>query len=189
MAWVQGRANRALSAKNIELTEANSARTRALGKADARLGLAFGAIEQFREAVSTNLDVQNRPENGALRRELLRAPLAFLRTLRDDLHGDPDARLEGRLQLADSQFELARLTSEVGNQDDAQAAAEAAAASLEAMALTSCRRQPARRSAGSISRPWSCWRGSSFPTAAATTRTPPWRRPVHRRGPGRRPAG
>ena len=43
-----------------------------LGKADARLGLALGAIEQFREAVSTNLDVQNRPENGPLRRELLR---------------------------------------------------------------------------------------------------------------------
>ena len=136
VAWVQGRANRVLSAKNIELTSANSARARALGKADARLGLALGAIEQFREAVSTNLDVQNRPENGPLRRELLRAPLTFLRTLRDDLNGDPDARPEGQLQLADSQFELARLTSEIGNQDDAQAAAEAAAASFEVMART-----------------------------------------------------
>jgi eukaryotic-like serine/threonine-protein kinase len=136
VAWVQVRANRALSAKNTELTVANAARARALGKADARLGLAFGAIGQFREAVSTNLDVQNRPENGPLRRELLRAPLAFLSTLRDDLRDDPDARLEGRLQLADSQFELARFTGEVGNQDDAQAAAAAAAASFETMAGT-----------------------------------------------------
>ena len=136
VAWVQGRANRALSAKNTELTAANAARARALGKADARLGLAFGAIGQFREAVSTNLDVQNRPENGPLRRELLRAPVAFLSTLRDDLRHDPDARVEGRIQLADSQFELARLTGEVGNQDDAQAAAAAAAASFEAMAGT-----------------------------------------------------
>ncbi len=147
VAWVQGRANRELSAKNGELTRANAARARALDKADARLGLALGAIGQFRDAVSTNLDVQNRPENVPLRRELLRAPLAFLRTLRDDLAGDADARSEGQLQLADAQFELARLTSEIGNQDDAQAAAEAAASSFEAMAAVDLR-GTARATAG-----------------------------------------
>jgi hypothetical protein len=52
-----------------------------------------------RWSVSTNLDVQNRPENGPLRRELLLTPLTFLRTLRDDLHGDPDARPEGQLPV------------------------------------------------------------------------------------------
>ena len=52
-----------------------------------------------RWSVSTNLDVQNRPENGQVRRELLLTPLTFLRTFRDDLHGDPDARPEGQLPV------------------------------------------------------------------------------------------
>jgi serine/threonine-protein kinase len=179
VAWVQARANRELSAKNGELTLANAARARALGKADAWLGLALGAIEQFREAVSTNLDVQNRPENGPLRRELLRAPVAFLRALRDDLHGDPDARPEGRLQLADSQLELARLTSEVGNPDDAQAAAEAAASSWEAMAGTDLP-QAARATAGRQQ-----LEALELPGEASAFQRPPGRRRLH---PGARPA-
>jgi hypothetical protein len=58
-----------------------------------------GRAEPRRWSVSTNLDVQNRPENGPLRRELLLTPLTFLRTLRDDLHGDPDARPEGQMPV------------------------------------------------------------------------------------------
>ena len=100
----QTRANGQLSAKNLELTAANQARARALDKADARVGLALGALERFRETVAANLDVQNRPENAALRDDLLQTPLAFFRTLKDDLRGDPEARPEDRLKLADAQL-------------------------------------------------------------------------------------
>ena len=130
---VQSRANGQLSAKNLELTAANQARARALDKADARVGLALAALERFRETVAANLDVQNRPENASLRDDLLQTPLAFFRTLRDDLRGDPEARPEDRLKLADAQFELARLTRDVGNQDSALEAAGEAAATLEAL--------------------------------------------------------
>ena len=133
VAAVQTRANGQLSAKNLELTAANQARARALDKADARVGLALGALERFRETVAANLDVQNRPENAALRDDLLQTPLAFFRTLRDDLRGDPEARPEDRLKLADAQLELARLTRDVGNQDSALEAAGEAAATLEAL--------------------------------------------------------
>ena len=133
VAAVQTRANGQLSAKNLELTAANQARARALDKADARVGLALGALERFRETVATNLDVQNRPENASLRDDLLQTPLAFFRTLQDDLRGDPEARPEDRLKLADAQLELARLTRDVGNQDSALEAAGEAAATLEAL--------------------------------------------------------
>ena len=133
VAAVQTRANGQLSVKNLELTAANQARARALDKADARVGLALGALERFRETVAANLDVQNRPENAALRDDLLQTPLAFFRTLKDDLRGDPEARPEDRLKLADAQLELARLTRDVGNQDSALEAAGEAAATLEAL--------------------------------------------------------
>ncbi len=133
VAAVQTRANGQLSAKNLELTTANQARARALDKADARVGLALGALERFRKTVAANLDVQNRPENAALRDDLLQTPLAFFRTLRDDLRGDREARPEDRLKLADAQLELARLTRDVGNQDSALEAAGEAAATLEAL--------------------------------------------------------
>ena len=102
VAAVQMQANQRLSSKNDELTAANQARARALDKADARVGLALEALERFREAVGANLDVQNQPENAALRNDLLQAPLAFFRTLRDDLRADPAARTEDRLKLADA---------------------------------------------------------------------------------------
>ena len=128
------RARQQLSIKNEQLTSANLARGRALDKANARVELALEALEQFREAVDANLDVQNRPENAPLRNELLQMPLAFFRTLRDDLRDDPAARPEDHLKLADAQLELARLTRDIGNQASALEAVDEAVATLEALA-------------------------------------------------------
>jgi eukaryotic-like serine/threonine-protein kinase len=134
VAAVQVRARQQLSVKNEQLTSANLARGRALDKANARVALALEALEQFRETVDANLDVQNRPENSPLRDELLQTPLAFFRTLRDDLRDDPAARPEDRLRLADAQLELARLTREIGNQASALEAVDEAVTTLEALA-------------------------------------------------------
>ena len=134
VAAVQARAKQQLSIKNEQLTAANLARGRALDKANARVELALEALEQFRETVDANLDVQNRPDNTPLRNELLQMPLAFFRTLRDDLRDDPAARPEDHLKLADAQLELARLTRNIGNQASALDAVDEAVITLEALA-------------------------------------------------------
>ena len=136
VAAVQARASQQLSFKNEQLTAANLARGRALDKANARVELALKALEQFRETVDANLDVQNRPENSSLRNELLQMPLAFFRTLRDDLRDDPVVRPEDRLKLADAQLELARLTRDIGNQASALEAVNEAVTTLEALATS-----------------------------------------------------
>jgi eukaryotic-like serine/threonine-protein kinase len=137
VAVVQAQSRRQLSIKNEQLTSANLARGLALDKANARVDLALEALEQYRETVDANLDVQNRPENVPLRNELLQTPLAFFRTLRDDLRDDPAARPEDRLKLADAQLELARLTRDIGNQASALEAAGEAVATLEVIGADS----------------------------------------------------
>ena len=133
VAVLQARSRQELSNKNDQLMAANQARGLALEKANGRVDLALTALGEFREAVDANLDVQNRPENTALRDALLETPLSFFRTLRDDLATDTNAQPEDRLKLAEAQFELARLTRDIGNQEAAVAAAGEAVATLEAL--------------------------------------------------------
>ena len=133
VAAVQAQGRQQLSIKNEQLTSANQARGRALDKANSRVDLALEALAKFRETVDANLDVKNRPENAPLRNELLQTPLAFFRTLRDDLRDDPAARPEDGLKLAEAQLELARLTGGIGNQAAALEAAGEAVATLEAL--------------------------------------------------------
>ncbi len=134
VAAVQAQGRQQLSIKNEQLTSANQARGRALDKANTRVELALQALGKFRETVDANLDVKNRPENAPLRNELLQTPLAFFRTLRDDLRNDPAARPEDGLKLAEAQLELARLTGGIGDQAAALDAAGEAVAILEALA-------------------------------------------------------
>ena len=134
VATVQAQGRQQLSIKNEQLTSANQARGRALDKANSRVDLALQALGKFRETVDANLDVKNRPENAPLRNELLQTPLAFFRTLRDDLRNDPAAQPEDGLKLAEAQLELARLTGGIGNQAAALDTAGEAVATLEALA-------------------------------------------------------
>lgn len=137
VAAVQTNARNALASKNEALASAIDARGRALDKANQRIDLALEAIGQFREAVDTNVDVQNRPENAPLRNQLLETPVTFFRELRDQLKNDSEARPEDRLKLADAQLELARLTRDIGNQAAALEAAHEAVATLDSVATAS----------------------------------------------------
>jgi serine/threonine-protein kinase len=131
---VQAESRRQLAGKNWELADANSRLAEARDRAERRVDLALGAVENFRSAVDGNLDVQNRPENAALRKTLLQAPLAFYRRLRDDLQESNDAGPEARSKLADAYFQLADLNYAVGSQPDSLAAWDEAVTLLEVVA-------------------------------------------------------
>jgi tetratricopeptide (TPR) repeat protein len=115
--------------RQLEATNANLARAR--DRAERRVGLALGAVENFRSTVDGNLDVKNRPENESLRKTLLQAPLAFYRKLRDDLRESKETTPEARSQLADAYFKLATLNRDVGSLADALTAYDEAVSLLE----------------------------------------------------------
>jgi serine/threonine-protein kinase len=124
-------AREGLAEKNGELEQANQHLATARDRAERRVDLAVGAIESFRSAVDDNLDVKSRPENAGLRKQLLQAPLAFYKKLRDDLKDGDDNRPEARAKLADAYYHLAALNRDLGSQSDALTAFDEATALLE----------------------------------------------------------
>jgi tetratricopeptide (TPR) repeat protein len=110
---------RAIRGKNTELTAANTAleleRTRALE----REKLAIDAVKRFGDAVSTNRVLKDNAALEPLRRELLKEPLSFFKTLRDQLDAARDTRPESLDRLARAAFDLAQLTAEIGDRQDA----------------------------------------------------------------------
>ncbi len=131
VAVVQADGSRRLAAKNLELEQANTELALARDRAEARVDLALGAVASFRSAVDGNLDVKNRPENEALRKTLLQAPLAFYQKLRDDLKASVEVVPENRAKLADAYLQLATLDKDVGSQADALKAYDEAVDLLE----------------------------------------------------------
>jgi eukaryotic-like serine/threonine-protein kinase len=98
---------------------ANQQAQNARDRAQRRFELAVEAIEKFRTVVDRNLDVKNRPENEALRKALLQAPLGYYEKLRDDLNANKDASPDARTQLGDAYLKLASLNHDIGSQADA----------------------------------------------------------------------
>jgi serine/threonine-protein kinase len=119
VAVVEAEGGRRLAAKNQELVQANTRVAFARDRAEARVDLALGAVASFRSAVDGNLDVKNRPENEALRKTLLQAPLAFYQKLRDDLKESLEVVPEDRAKLAGAYLSLATLDKDIGSQADA----------------------------------------------------------------------
>jgi serine/threonine-protein kinase len=119
VAAVQNESRQQLAATNRDLLSANVQLDQARDRAEKRVDLALGAIENFRSAVDDHLDVKNRPENQSLRKTLLQAPLAFYQKLRDDLQAGADSGPEARTKLADAYYKLATLNREIGSQKDA----------------------------------------------------------------------
>jgi eukaryotic-like serine/threonine-protein kinase len=105
--------------QKTEAIAANERAQKARDRAERRFELAVEAIENFRTVVAKNLDVKNRPENEALRKALLQAPLGYYRKLRDDLNASGDASPEARTQLGDAYLKLASLNHDIGSQADA----------------------------------------------------------------------
>ena len=103
-------------------------------KAERREQLAIDAVKRFGDAVSKNAALRDNPALVPLRRELLKEPLSFFKTLREQLQADRDTRPESLRRLASAAFELANLTAAIGDQQDALRAAEEALAIRERLA-------------------------------------------------------
>jgi serine/threonine protein kinase len=109
----------ALDLKNSQLLGKNSELDRERERALERQQLAIAAVKKFRDAVTANDGLKNQPELGPLRQTLLKEPLEFFRTLRDQLQADSDARPDALAKLADANMELADVTRQIGSVPDA----------------------------------------------------------------------
>ena len=77
---------------------------RARERAEARLDLAVDAVRKFRETVSSNLDVRNRPDLAGLRKKLLGEPLKFFEQLREDLQKSGDTSYSTTFRASQGEF-------------------------------------------------------------------------------------
>jgi tetratricopeptide (TPR) repeat protein len=88
-------------------------------RAEERQALAIEAVKKFRDVVAANSELRNRRDLVALRKELLKEPQEFFRTLRDQLQADHDTRPEALASLAAANTDLAGTTILVGSIADA----------------------------------------------------------------------
>ena len=88
-------------------------------RAEQREEQAIDAVKRFRDAVADNPELKNDPVLEPLRKTLLKEPLAFFKALRNSLQADEDARPESLSRLASAAFDLATITTEIGDNDDA----------------------------------------------------------------------
>ena len=103
-------------------------------KAQDREQLAIDAVKRFGDSVSKNSVLRTNPELEELRKKLLKEPLAFFKTLRQQLQADNDTRREALARLAGAAHELAYLTNEIGDKQDALRSYEEALAIFSRLA-------------------------------------------------------
>src|SRR5439155_24111881 len=110
---------RTIGAKNGQLTRANAALDLQRRRAEQREQTAIDAVKRFGDAVSKNAALKNTPALESLRKELLKEPLSFFKTLRDQLQADRDTRPDSLGRLASAASDLVMLTYEIGDRQDA----------------------------------------------------------------------
>ncbi len=144
---VQANANRTLTDKNAELAKTNTLLDQQRSRAEQREQQAIDAVKRFRDAVAGEPRLKNNPELEELRKRLLKEPLAFFKSLREQLQADYDARPEALARLAGAAFELGKLTDEIGDKQDALRAYKEARTIDERLAREP-HRQPVRARPG-----------------------------------------
>ncbi|MFO0887938.1 MAG: tetratricopeptide repeat protein [Isosphaeraceae bacterium] len=88
-------------------------------RAEGRERDAIAAVKRFGEVISQNPVLKNRLELESLRKELLKEPLSFFKSLRGRLLQDSETRPENLARLGVACFELGRLADEIGDKQDA----------------------------------------------------------------------
>jgi serine/threonine-protein kinase len=119
IAAIQTKARHDLDAKNRELRDSNTALDQQKIRAEDREAKAIEAVKRFGDTIASEPLLKNTPAFEALRKKLLKEPLAFFRDLRDRLQADRDTRPESLVRLADASFDLGKLTYEIGDKQDA----------------------------------------------------------------------
>jgi serine/threonine protein kinase len=92
---------------------------------------AIDAVKRFGDAVANNPELKNHEQLKPLRKELLKEPLAFFKSLRERLLVDRSARPDSLDRLASAALDLGRLTDEIGDKQDALRAFEEAGSIYE----------------------------------------------------------
>jgi serine/threonine protein kinase/Tfp pilus assembly protein PilF len=87
-------------------------------RAEAREQMAIDAVKRFRDAVVEEPTLKNNPALESLRKKLLKEPLAFFKSLREQLQADKDTRPEVLASIAHAAHEYAHLSEEIGNIQD-----------------------------------------------------------------------
>jgi serine/threonine-protein kinase len=88
-------------------------------RAEDREQEAIAAVQRFGEVVSNTPALKNRSALDSLRKELLKEPLSFFRSLRDRLVTDRETRPEALARLSSACYQLGGLTYEIGDTQDA----------------------------------------------------------------------
>jgi tetratricopeptide (TPR) repeat protein len=100
-----------VTAKNRELA-------RQTQRAEAREKMAIDAVKRFRDAVVEEPMLKSNKALEALRKRLLKEPLAFFRLLREQLQGDQETRPEALARLAEAAHDYAHVSQEIGDIED-----------------------------------------------------------------------
>jgi eukaryotic-like serine/threonine-protein kinase len=88
-------------------------------RAQEREQMAIDAVRRYGDVVRETPELRNDPGLAKLRATLLKEPQAFFKRLRDRLQADRDTAPESLAQLASAIFDLALLTNEIGDREDA----------------------------------------------------------------------
>jgi tetratricopeptide (TPR) repeat protein/tRNA A-37 threonylcarbamoyl transferase component Bud32 len=128
---VQQKANRVLEKKNLDLQTSNTKLDEQRARAEERETQAIDAVKRFGDVVTSEAELKNSARLTDLRRRLLKEPLNFFKDLRDRLQSDHDTRPESLARLATANFDLGRLTSEIGDKEDAMKSYEQVISILE----------------------------------------------------------
>jgi len=107
------------SAFSASLTRTNKALDDQRRRAANGESQAIAAVRRFGDAVSKNPELKNNPRLESLRKELLKEPLTFFKVLRDQLQSSRDTRPGALAAFADAGEDLAYLTEEIGDREDA----------------------------------------------------------------------
>ncbi len=101
-----------------DLAAQNTALDRQRRRAEANESQAIDAVKRFRDAVADEPILKDNPELDALRKRLLKEPLAYFRALRERLQADRDTGPQSLSRLAQAMHDYAHLTDEIGDVQD-----------------------------------------------------------------------
>lgn len=140
-AFIQGahakeleRKNKTISDQVVEVTQQKQKEEKERSRAEAREQDAIAAVKRFSDAVANNPELKNNPKLESLRKELLKEPIGYFRSLKDRLQGDQSTSIASLSRLAVATYGLALLTDQIGNKQDALVAYEQAKTTLELLA-------------------------------------------------------
>lgn len=132
--YLQGAHASQLESKNLELTTAkNNAESQKI-RAEEHEQDAIAAVKRFGDAVANNSELKNSPKMTSLRLELLKEPIHFFQVLRKRLQQSQETDPDSLAQLAAASFDLGRLTTDIGDVQNAIAAYQESLAIIDRLA-------------------------------------------------------